>query len=74
MATSRFHVALTNALARALPPEESQEYDIDVVVHQSIALLERAGWEFVRRPLATSHPVSAVTAPKAAGDRGGRSR
>jgi hypothetical protein len=53
MASSTFHVALTNALALAMPPEESQEYDIEVVVDQCIALLERAGWEFARRPLVT---------------------
>jgi hypothetical protein len=53
MARNDFHVALTNALALAMPPEESQEYDIEVLVDQCIALLERAGWEFARRPLAT---------------------
>jgi hypothetical protein len=36
-----------------MPPEEPQEYDIEVLVDQCIALLERAGWEFARRPLAT---------------------
>jgi hypothetical protein len=70
MATSTFHVAMTNALARALPPEEAQDYDIDVVVDQCIALLERAGWEFARRPLATSRPVGAATGAWAAGGRG----
>jgi hypothetical protein len=53
MARNDFHVALTNALALAMPPEEPQEYDIEVLVDQCIALLERAGWEFARRPLAT---------------------
>jgi hypothetical protein len=52
MARSDFHVALTNALALALPSEEPQEYDIEVLVDQCIALLERAGWEFARRPRA----------------------
>jgi hypothetical protein len=52
MARSNFHVALTNALSLAMPPEEQQEYDIEAVVDQCIALLERAGWEFARRPLA----------------------
>jgi hypothetical protein len=52
MARSDFHVALTNALAVAMPPEEPQEYDIEVLVDQCIALLERAGWEFARRPRA----------------------
>jgi hypothetical protein len=51
MARNDFHVALTNALARAMPPEEQQEYDIEAVVDQCIALLERAGWAFTRRPL-----------------------
>jgi hypothetical protein len=54
MARFDFHVALTNALALAMPPEETQEYDIEVVVDQCIALLERAGWEFSRRPLVTA--------------------
>jgi hypothetical protein len=54
MARTNFHVALTNALTLAMPPEESQEYDIEVVVEQCVALLERAGWEFARRPLATA--------------------
>lgn len=52
MARSDFHVALTNALALASPSEESQEQDIEAVVDQCIALLERAGWEFARRPRA----------------------
>jgi len=54
MARSDFHVALTNAMALALPPEESQEDDIEAVVDQCIALLERAGWEFARRPRAAA--------------------
>ncbi len=50
MARSDFHVALANALDIAMPPEVSREYDIEAVVDQCIALLERAGWEFARRP------------------------
>jgi hypothetical protein len=70
MASSTFHVALTNALARAMPPEDSQEYDIEAVVDQCIALLERAGWEFARRPLATHDPWS-KRPPEASAPRGG---
>jgi hypothetical protein len=58
MARSDFHVALTNALALAAPAEESQEHDIEAVVDQCIALLERAGWEFARRPRAALGPWS----------------
>jgi hypothetical protein len=48
-------VALANALDLAMPPEEPQEYDIEAVVDQCIALLERAGWRFTRiRPATTS--------------------
>ena len=55
MARSDFHVALANALDVAMPPEVPQEYDIEAVVDQCIALLERAGWRFTRtRP--TSAP------------------
>ncbi len=55
MARSDFHVALANALDIAMPPEVSREYDIEAVVDQCIALLERAGWRFARtRP--TSAP------------------
>ena len=51
MARSDFHVALANALDRAMPPE----YDLEAVVDQCIALLERAGWRFTRtRPAGTS--------------------
>ncbi|WP_157936931.1 hypothetical protein [Geodermatophilus chilensis] len=54
MARSDFHVALTNALDLAMPPEVPQEYDIEAVVDQCIALLERAGWRFTRtRPAGT---------------------
>ena len=53
MARSDFHVALANALDLAMPPEVPQEYDIEAVVDQCIALLERAGWRFTRtRPAA----------------------
>jgi hypothetical protein len=52
MARSDFHAALGNALDLALPPEELQVYDIEAVVDQCIALLERAGWRFTRAPLA----------------------
>jgi hypothetical protein len=48
MARSDFHVALANALDIAMPPEVPQEYDIEAVVDQCIALLERAGWRFTR--------------------------
>jgi hypothetical protein len=71
MASSTFHVALTNALARAMSPDEPQEYDIEVVVDQCIALLERAGWEFARRPPAT-HDSRSKRPPEASGPRGGR--
>jgi hypothetical protein len=54
-----------------MPPEEPQEYDIEVVVDQCIALLERAGWEFARRPLAT-HDSRSKRPPEASGPRGGR--
>ena len=54
MARSDFHVALANALDLAMPPEVPQEYDIEAVVGQCIALLERAGWRFTRIPLATA--------------------
>ena len=55
MARSDFHVALANALDVAMPPEVSREYDIEAVVDQCIALLERAGWRVTRtRP--TSAP------------------
>lgn len=55
MARSDFHVALANALDRAMPPEVPQEYDLEAVVDQCIALLERAGWRFTRtRPAGTS--------------------
>jgi len=54
VARSDFHVALANALDLAMPPEEPQEYDIEAVVDQCIALLERAGWEFARRPRAAA--------------------
>ncbi|MGY1644099.1 hypothetical protein ACI782_23570 [Geodermatophilus sp. SYSU D00703] len=50
MARSEFHVALTNALDLAMPPEVGQQYDIEAVVDQCIALLERAGWRFTRTP------------------------
>ena len=54
MARSDFHVALANALDRAMPPEVPQEYDLEAVVDQCIALLERAGWQFTRtRPTGT---------------------
>jgi hypothetical protein len=53
MARSDFHVALTNALDLAMPPEVGQEYDIEAVVDQCIALLERAGWRFTK-PTPTS--------------------
>jgi hypothetical protein len=53
MARSDFHVALANALDLAMPPEVPQEYDIDALVDQCIALLERAGWEFSRLSPAT---------------------
>ncbi len=60
MARSDFHVALANALDVAMPPEVSREYDIEAVVDQCIALLERAGWRFTRvRPARTTpgrHP------------------
>ena len=48
MARSDFHVAMSNALAVAMPPEVPEEYDLDAVVDQCIALLERAGWRFTR--------------------------
>ncbi|MGY1690747.1 hypothetical protein [Geodermatophilus sp. SYSU D01105] len=54
MARSDFHVALANALALALPPEVPEEYDIEAVVDQCIALLERRGWRFTRSPSAGS--------------------
>ena len=55
MARSDFHVALANALDRAMPPEVPQEYDLEAVVDQCIALLERAGWRFTRtRPTGRS--------------------
>ena len=55
MARSDFHVALANALDRAMPPEVPQEYDLEAVVDQCIALLERAGWRFSRtRPTGTA--------------------
>jgi hypothetical protein len=54
MAGSDFHVALANALDLAMPPEVPQEYDLEAVVDQCIALLERAGWRFTRtRPVTT---------------------
>ncbi len=54
MARSDFHVALANALDLAMPPEVPQEYDLEAVVDQCIALLERAGWRFTRtRPTGT---------------------
>jgi hypothetical protein len=57
MARSDFHVALANALDVAMPPEVPQEYDIEAVVDQCIALLERAGWRFTR-----TRPTSAPSA------------
>jgi hypothetical protein len=56
MARSDFHVALTNALDLAMPPEAGQEYDIEAVVDQCIALLERAGWRFTRTRPSTTPP------------------
>ena len=54
MARSDFHVALANALDLSMPPEVSREYDLEAVVDQCIALLERAGWRFTRtRPVRT---------------------
>lgn len=53
MARNDFYAALANALAMAMPPDESQESDLEAVVEQCIALLERAGWTFARMPLAT---------------------
>ena len=58
MARSDFHVALANALDVAMPPEVPQEYDIEAVVDQCIALLERAGWRFTR-----ARPAMASAAP-----------
>jgi hypothetical protein len=58
MARSDFHVALTNALDLAMPPEVGQEYDIEAVVDQCIALLERAGWRFSK-----STPTSSTARP-----------
>jgi predicted component of type VI protein secretion system len=51
MARNDFHAALSNALDQALPPEVPQECDLDALVDQCIALLERAGWQFTRTPL-----------------------
>jgi hypothetical protein len=60
MARNDFHVALGNALDLAMPPEVPQECDLEAVVDQCIALLERAGWRFSRtRPVPTpsaTHP------------------
>jgi hypothetical protein len=58
MARSDFHVALTNALDLAMPPEVGQEYDIEAVVDQCIALLERAGWRFAK-----TTPTSSTSRP-----------
>ena len=53
MARSDFHVALANALDRAMAPVP-EEQDLDAVADQAIALLERAGWRFTRTaPVAT---------------------
>ncbi len=57
MARSDFHVALANALDVAMPPEVPQEYDIEAVVDQCIALLERAGWRFTRTRPTSAPPV-----------------
>jgi hypothetical protein len=46
VARNDFYAALANALAMAMPPDESQESDLEAVVDQCIALLERAGWTF----------------------------
>ena len=56
MARSDFHVAMANALDLAMPPEVPQEYDIEAVVDQCIALLERAGWRFTRTRPARAAP------------------
>jgi hypothetical protein len=74
-----FHVALANALDRAMPPEVPQEYDMDVVADQCVALLERAGWAFSRMPLATRRrePVlgsTGVTTPGHVDARAGADR
>jgi hypothetical protein len=55
VARNDFYAALANAQAMAMPPDESQESDLEAVVDQCIALLERAGWAF---------------APQAPGDEG----
>jgi hypothetical protein len=57
MARSDFHVALANALDVAMPPEVPQEYDIEAVVDQCIALLERAGWRFTRTGPTSAPPA-----------------
>ena len=59
MARSDFHVALANALDLAMPPEVPQEYDLEAVVDQCIALLERAGWRFTR-----TRPAPTPSAPR----------
>ena len=56
MARSDLHVALANALDLAMPPEVSREYDIEAVVDQCIALLERAGWRFTRTRRTSAPP------------------
>ena len=48
MARSDFHVAMANALDLAMPLEATQDFDLDAVTDQCIALLERAGWRFTR--------------------------
>ena len=52
MARTDFHVALANALDLAMPPGV-QECDLEAVVDQCVALLERTGWRFTRPPAAT---------------------
>ena len=59
MARSDFHVALANALDLAMPPEVPQEYDLEAVVDQCIALLERAVWRFTR-----ARPAGIPSAPR----------